>query len=237
MSEVWNKIVASNAWSNPHQVPICPSTHNPWIYGAYALKVLRKVGIPAGEEMTLLQNFRAYADKCRIVSGLFNRTPAGDIWTSHDELMGIAYIDSRLAAEIVQYLSEHDGFYTNLPQDAEAAKTDIKKAVQFNVYRFPWLLPYLKAAAGYYVNPVSQSLFALHLLNDIRVTKPNLTTDAGGRLRIWLMLEPMERFVISGLACSLWRWRMKKLGYSPKNQLAIEPQECPILSELAPDSF
>lgn len=237
MTETFSKVVASNAWSNPHSIPICPQTHNPWIYGAYALKVLRSVGIPAAEEIALLKNFQAYADKCRIKPGLFNRTPQESIWMSHDELMGMAYISPDLAKEIVAYLKEHTGFYANLPVDQDAITENIKSAVQFNFYRFPWLLPFLKAAAGYYVPPISQTLFALHLLNDLRITKAGQTTDAGGRLRIWLMLEHMQGFAISGAACRLWRWRMNRLGYSPKNQLAVEPSECPILSELAPETF
>lgn len=233
-----SRLVGSSAWHNFYGLPICPGTANPWIYGAYALKVARAAGITSTEEISLLNQFQIYAHDCEAGErGLYHRTPEGDRWTSHDELMGIAYVAPDLARPIIDYLSSHDGFYANLPEDREAMKTNLKLAVQLNFYRFPWLLPYLKACAGYWVNPFSQVLFALHLLNDMRVTKSGSTEDAGGRLRIWIMLEAMEKLTIAGVACSLWKKRMNSLGYSPKNQLAIEPREHPILSELAPESF
>ncbi len=228
----------SNAWDERYGLPLCPSLNNPWLYGAYALKLMRERGLTAIEELKLVERFREHAYSCRVEPGLFNRWPDGSGgFTSHDELMGMAYISSELAHEILTYLEATDGVYVNKEQDKIDFKDDWQ--YRFNVYRMIWFKPFLKARAGSNLNLFSQFLFAGHLLLDAWRIKDEQEAifDQGGRLRIWIMLEAMETFAITGAAVSVWREKMNRIKASPKGMLTFEPKECPIYRSLGAEKF
>lgn len=226
----------SPAWDTRYDLPLCPGLDNPWIYGAYALKLMREHGLSALEEMKLIERFIAHARECQIEPGLFNRWPTGEGgFTSHDELMGMAYISTELANDIFRYLEKTDGVYVNQDQD----RRDFPDwQYRFNVYRMVWFRPFLKARCDSSLNVVTQSIFAGHLLLDaLSTTRDQGIFDQGGRLRIWIMLEAMDKFPIAGAAVAYWKQKMNRLGLSPKMMLVKEPKEFPIFAELGKDEF
>lgn len=235
MSDVLEQVKASQAWDARFGLPVCPSFNNPWIYGAYALKVMRVAGLTAIEEVALVDRFIDFAKGCRIKPGLFNRWPdGGGGVTSHDELMGMAFISKNLAKEIVAYLDETDGVYLNKPEE----KADHPNwEIRFNVYRMVFLLPFLRARAGHSLNLASQLVFAAHLWKDAFSAKATDTGNAGGRLRNWLMLDTMEKTgPIASAGVWYWRSKMKALGFSPGESLAKEPG-IPQIAGAAPKGF
>lgn len=229
-NQTYFALSVSSAWSKLYDLPLCPVFNNPWIYGAYALKLLRLNGLNASEQEDLKHRFGLHALACRVdpaLPGLMNRWPdGGGGMTSHDELMGMAYISPGLARALVAYLAQTDGVYINKPEET---KGDQFSSLRHNVYRFPFMKPFLMACAGYTPGLLSQLAFAGHLVVDAFTTKSGDTSDAGGKLRIWIMLEHMERFRITNAAVKFWRSKMKDKGFKLCDMLAREPGDlCPV---------
>jgi len=211
------------------------------------MKLMHLNDLDYGDEKSLLAKFKNFADKCRIEPGLFNRWPdGGGGSTSHDELMGIAYLSRSLAKEIVVYLLEHDGVYNNQKADTGihdylnkhiALKEFLIGDQRYNLYRFPWLMPYLKASAGININLASKLIFAAHVTWDALCYNPNKSFDAGGRLRMWLMMETMSQYTACHLAFLFWQSKMTKAKVNPRMCFETEPAEFPIYAASAPEKF
>jgi hypothetical protein len=233
MSETLARFQASNAWDTRYALPLVPIHNNPWIYSAYALKIMRASGLTSSEEMQLLYHFESYASGCRIEPGLFNRWPDGTGGvTSHDELMGMAYVSSDFACELLAFLQKTDGVYCNKREELDSSDSE-----RFNVFRFVFLEPFLRARAGYRVGLFSQLQFSAHVVRDMCSRRPDDTSDAGGLARLWLMLDTMEKYPIPGIAIYFWRKRMKTIGWSPKRVFQNYLSECPIYRQEVSDEF
>jgi len=216
----------SAAWSAVHEAPLAPGLNNPHIYGAYALKILRANGISGEENFALRKSFKAFADACRIRSGLFNRWPGGrGGLMSHDELLGLSYIDEDVAREIVLYLVTTDGIYANVRVDAP----DLA-----NVYRIAWVRPALTACAGFGLSLITQLIFGIGLLFDALTWRSG---DQGGRLRTWLAIERFRGAWLAGFFIEFWIRKMESKGLSPKKCFEEYLTEYPIYHEWAPDTF
>jgi hypothetical protein len=223
----------STAWDNEYQLPLVPMHNNPGIYCAYSFKIMKAHGIPAFEEIQFIHDFEIFAEKCRVAPGLFNRWPEarGGV-TSHDEIMGMAYISRKLANEILMYLYESDGIYCNVLEELTSRDPE-----RFNVFRLPFLEPFLRARAGYRVGLWNQIKFMGFVMSDYLTRKRDDTKDAGGMLRLWLMLDTMDKFKLCKLANDAWRARMKDYGWSPKRAYEYYLAECPVFHETAPSAF
>ncbi len=210
-------------WDSRYDLPLCPLNNNPWCYMAYADLVLDVLGEPRLDRRTVVKHYF----ECQISEGKFFRWPhnlGGQ--TSHDEIIGAAHFNTGIARSILFYLDDHWGNYNVTGEKA--------RFLQFNVYRLPWLKPYLLARAGYKVNWARQLIFAAHItFSAFTNSGPD---NAGGRLRNWLMLERMRDLPLVRAAARLW---IKRVGAKDtlKGSLAIEPREVPILSELAPEGW
>lgn len=219
------KVMNSNAWDTRFSLPTVPFHSNPWIYIAYFLNV---AGIADGEDYAkkLSPEVDEFYKKCLKVSGVFTKWPEGG-FTSHDELMGAAWLRQGIAREIVQYLSEHDGIY-----DSECPEAPRET---HNVYRFIWLMPFLKACAGYKVSFLSQIIWSISAI----ANSWKFSGDTSGVLLFWLMCSKMKDYPLSKIAVWFWGHRMKnKHGITPKIIFSkYYLTETPVLAEIAPESW
>lgn len=226
---VLGRLEDSNVWDSRYDLPLSPQNNNPWFYCALALKMIYASGqIPTSDFLDALY---LYANKCEIEPGLFRRWPnssPSDV-TSHDELIGMAYLAPSFAHRICSYLDAHDGYYNNtaLPE---------KIPEEWNLYRIYWLPPYLRARARMPVSLLSQLKWSAFVLWDLVKIKKE-TNDASGRLLIWIMSDDMSGYSLCLPVIKAWRLRMKLLGITPETMLLLEPRENPILSELSPEEF
>lgn len=222
---------ASPAWSPEYDLPLCPARNNPWIYGAYAMKIIAAdKRVPDEDFMALRQRFRAHYQACRITSGLINRWPGGrGGMTSHDEIIGAAFIDVEAAREIAIRLLMTDGVYINKPEEVPAGGEETA-----NVYRIAWLRPTLMALAGFRVGLWLQVQYGAVLLWDALRYKDG---DEGGRLRMWLTMEDMGRTWLSGFAAIFWKKKMAEKGLSPKRCFEKYLAEISVYREYAPETF
>jgi len=213
----------SNAWDNKFALPLIPMHNNPWIYSAYVRKLC------GGFDSEMDYILFSHMNKCEVEPGLFNRWPDGSGGvTSHDEIMGLAYHDHDTAKDILLYLEKHDGEYINVHNPGKWTSE------KFNVYRFIFLKPYLKACAEWHVSLLSQAQFSAFLIYDL-ITHKGI--DPAGRLRIWIMLEAMEIFPLSGFVISIWRKIMKNKNITPKLCFTHYLAEVPIMKKMAPEYF
>jgi hypothetical protein len=213
MRVMYNALKESDAWDQRYNLPLFPKMNNPWIYFAYAQLCLERwpIGGVTIHEPFIVEHFA----KCEIEPGLFTRWPDKQGWfTSHDEIMGACFLSDRVAHRVLTYLEEHDG---------EFNWEGIKSLEGFNVFRFPWLEPYLRQCAGWRVSLFSQLIWSAFIVWDALTRTPNLA-DAGGALRNWLMVEKMKTLPIAGIAAYFWKWRVQK-KYTPAECLAREPGE------------
>lgn len=235
---VFKSFQASNAWDQRFNLPLVPMHNNPWIYLAYALKMVRLGKHTNDELIELVDLCEDHLAACRTkVWGEFYRWPDGSGGnTSHDEVMGIAYVDwcLKLATKptqaILSRLQQTDGEYNvqNLPEGVPE---------RWNIERFVFLEPFLKACAGFRVGLISQLWFSIPLLVDIFKYKKEDGNESGILLK-WIMFEPMEKYLLSGICIQIWKSKMKKLGINPK-QIFTEKylKECPAYGENAPNEF
>ncbi len=213
-------------WDSRYDLPLCPLNNNPWIYMAYADLILGIQGFELSRVQVKIHYYSCEAYPSHM--GLFWRWPdKSGGQNSHDEIMGAAYFHPYIASSILNYLDSTNG-------DFNVTGEKPSRWLQFNVYRLPWLKPYLLACAGRKVNLVRQAIFAAHItFSAFTNSGPD---NAGGRLRNWLMLERMRDLPLVRAAARLW---IKRVGAKDtlKGSLAIEPREVPILSELAPEGW
>lgn len=204
-------------WRFDYDLPIWHQ--NPHIYMAYADLVLRL----RGEKLDPIA-VDSYQYKCEIEPGLLNRFPEGGGQTSHDEVMGAASFSTLQAERILWHLDRNDGEYDNRPDRPNAPE-------RYNLYRFPWLRPYLAACALYRVSVYSQAIWSAHVVRAALKGK-----GVGPHLRVWLMSDKMRRYPLCELAIRFWLSRMKKKGLTLKKALQVEPG-IRNLSELAPEEW
>lgn len=218
-------------WDGRHDLPLAPILNNPWIYSAYAALCMRLKDGGMFNRARVLAHFVACENGVQNPRqydlGCFARWPDGSGgMTSHDEIMGAAFHDPWIALRILGHLDRTGGVMNNtgeLPSDP--------LGLQWNVYRMIFLRPYLLACAEYDVNIFDQFLWCVSLIASF-ATSPK--GDAGTRLRNWLMADKMKRYKLCRAVIQVWCTR---IGMSPKECLAIEPGEYPVMSEIAPDSW
>lgn len=217
---VLESLKESKAWNSKYELPLMHN--NPWIYMAYAEMILRF----HGEELPLIPLHSYYA-ACEVKEqpGLIHRWPTAHGGnTSHDELMGAAHLDHEFATLILEYLDRNDGVYDDRAQDKEISPE------RWNLFRFPWLRPYLAACAGYRVGVFSQIMWISHVVYSAFTVKPG---DVGPHLRIWLMADIMAGYPFCAIAIHFWKARVSK-QITLKRALSIEPG---VLDQWAPDEW
>lgn len=244
MTRILELFKKSEFWYPSFDLPLFPMYDNPWIYGAYALKILRQNGISPEEDRALVEAFEAYADKCGVrdtalggtpIPGLFHRWPSGQSTVfSHDEIMGMAYISPRLAEVVLEYLEKHDGFYCDRPNEVADPLSE-----KYNVFRMIWLKPFLQASTKTRrLGLASQAIWSSSTVLDALRFRRGDTADAGGRLRTWIMLDAMEKYPVAGFAVLAWRAAMRAKGATLNKMLAIEPgKDYPELAQYAKEDF
>lgn len=215
----------SDAWDNAWNLPIAKAGGNPHLYAAYTALVLSMHG-----ERLPTYAYASYLEACERDDGLFLRRPDGTFGpTSHDELIGIAHLDSFAAIEIVDYLDRNDGRY-------ETHGPHMLHPERYNLYRFPWLRPYLAARAGYRVSLISQAIWALKLVIEAWSDRNGAKQGPGPRLRAWLMAAEMRRFPLCYIAWRFYRYMIERGGNTLRNDLMQEPA-WPVLAEMAPLAY
>jgi len=212
------KLKTSNAWDSRYNLPTFPMLNNPFIYLAYAKLVLRSHN-EALKEYDILE----YILKC-YKNGTFTRWPDGTGGMfSHDEVMGISYLNEQRAAMCINILEKSDGTFD--------AGDDEKK----NMFRLIFLMPFLKACAGYRVGLASQLLWSIHAVVTALKYKPGAES---GLLKMWLMIDKMKDYPLSNLACIIFRINMQKRGLDPKFIFKrYYLTECPVMGEIAPEDW
>jgi hypothetical protein len=192
-------LMASKAWDKRYELPLFPEFNNPWIYGAYAKKLLEESSSPDD----LRVRFTIHAMYCQgNEPGFFTRWLGGDGGsTSHDELMGLAYVcEPFVAKKILDRLYARDGVYN--PED---------KPVD-TMWRFIFLEPFLRECAGLPVGLFSQLKWAAHVFWSALTYK----SGSSGPLKIWLMGDVMSKYIICHAAYTFWKRRMAKKGPFPQ---------------------
>jgi hypothetical protein len=226
---------SSNSFDSRYQLPNSPQNSNPWFYTALAVKLITDYDFVYPFELD--DAIDKFIKACETDIGLFNRWPnnrGGPI--SQDELIGIAYLDSKSAFRILSYLFTHDGIYINQACFDEKYKQyplEILEQRQ-DMYRFYWFEPYLKACAKMKISLISQLKYSFYLITDLFTVKPD---DASGRLLRFVMNERMNKYWLCQWFIALWKWRMNKLNITPKNMLILEPAENPVFAEHAPERW
>jgi len=220
------KLMKSNVWDSRFSLPTIPMHSNPWIYTAYCFLLAGKADKVDYREHFFSQIDEFYA-KCLISPGFFNKWPGGG-HTSHDELMGAAWLRPGIAREIVEYLELNDGMYDN-----ESKQNNPRE--KFYMYRFIFLMPYLRACAGLRVSLASQVLWSLSAISNCW----KFTGESSGVLLHMLMCDKMQNYPISKLAVWFWRHRLKtKFGCTPKLVFSKHYlSECPVLGEIALETW
>lgn len=220
---IFGELKQSNAWDRASSLPLIPMHSNPWIYTAYCYRVFADL-IEPNEREAINSAVKVRLVECEPVIGYVSKYPGDTSPTSHDELLGAAYLSVDFAKRALVFLDQHDGTYT-LGEPTLAS----------NMYKFVFMVPALKALAGYRVGLFSQFLFSVLVLWDAFHTKPG---EANDTLKIWLCYPAMRFYPVSGAALSIWETRWLKRGYNPKtifknNYLT----EVPILTKYARGNF
>lgn len=221
------EIRASNLWHPVYQLPLSPQNNNPWFYLALTVKVIFSRGESLPEDFMF--QVQKYMEACEKSPGLFDRWPkqAADDVTSHDELIGIAYLNQNAARRILDYLEANDWEYNNSP-------VVTSRPMEHDLSKFIWFSSWLKSRAGVPLSTLGQLKYAIHILYDMVTVRSG---DASGRLLIWVTSVEMEKYPACRAVLIPWRALMAARGITPKTVLALEPKENPILSELAMDKF
>ena len=177
-------------WSHEYRLPLVPQHHNPWLYMAYA----KSVGVSISPV-----DLETYYRACTVIPGVFKRRPDGQGGKlSHDEMIGAAYLSSKIARDLYLYLDVNSGYY-------DSEKPGTRKPATY-MWRFPWLKPYLRTIAGQTASLLDQIFFCAYVLRDA------IDSDAGvsSRLRIRLMAEHMMQYRICRCTLSYWRKKILK---------------------------
>lgn len=224
--ESLNRLRTSKAWDSRYNLPTFPTFNNPWIYMAYAALLLKQSD-ERRAWATLEDNLREYIQHCEVDVGLIDRWSDGAGGsTSHDEIMGAAYLDTALAGRIVWRLREENGRYDNKETD---------RSISDQEYRFVFLMPYLRTCAGEKIGKFSQLVWCLHVLHHALTHK---TGEESETLKIWLMLDVMEKYTLCRWIGSFWESRMRKHGLNGiKDIFSYYLNDIPELREIATDRF
>lgn len=232
---VLEKFENSNAWHKESGLPLAPDFNNPFIYLAYSVKIIRfpedaSIRPSIVEIATLFAKIKDWIEKCRIRPGLFNRWPngTGGIF-SWDEIMGLAYFSPEIAKELLMYLYVEDGVYCNKPEEMKEGEEE-----KYNVFRFIFMEPYLRARSQLRVGLINQLKFILHIARDGFQWKPENPQEQG-RCQMWLMGEEMKRFPLIKIAYLFWENKMTKNKMTPKLALKGHLEKCPVYAENAPE--
>lgn len=180
-------------WDPRYDLPLFPEFNNPWIYGAYALKLW-------GPSPSLKKDFTTYAFYCEKEPGYFTRWPDGSGGeTSHDELMGIAYTcGPEISQRILKRLEERGGRYNPNDKDIDT------------MYRFIFLVPFLRLRATYGAGLIDQIKWSAHVFwSAIKYS------GSSGPLKIWIT-EEMTGYPLCRAVYAFWESRMKKAGPVPE---------------------
>lgn len=218
---VLQKFKDSNAWDPRYNLPLVPKANNPWIYLAYATKLVKDANLSDFDRKYELKIWNLLCS-CEVKPGLYNRWPDGSGGvTSHDELIGMAYLVPEMAFRILSHLEIHLGYYNNLGTGGY---------LRFNLYRFVFLKPYLKVRAKMDLNLWDKLAWSAYMLLDALFYKGR---DEDGRLMRWLMAEHTQHL----WATRFWVESMNRKVRGPKQIFETYLTECPVFREVAPDNF
>lgn len=193
----YKELQESNAWDTRWDIPAVPIHLNPSIYTAYAVRILSATDADAAT-LIRMRYEEKFLLECEKSSGLLTTLP-GSGTASHDDMYGAAYLSERFAGRSVDYLTRTDGVY---------------REKEPTVFRFLFLMPAVKAFAGFKVGLWSQIQFSIHCMFHLMTAKDGQTSD---HLMIWLAIPHMRRFTLSRIFIDLWASRWTKLGMTPKN--------------------
>ena len=215
----YEALLKSNAMDTRWNLPICPMHANPSIYTAYAVRVLASHGELFAADAIILRYEKPFLADCEKSSGLITTFPGHGV-ASHDDMYGAAYLSKRFAGRAIDYLIRTDGVY---------------REGHPSVFRFLFLMPALKAFAGFTVGAWSQIQFSIHCMFHLFTAKEGQTSD---HLMIWLAYPAMSERAISGPFVKLWASRWIKRGYSPKAIFSKHYlTEVPWFGEFAKETF
>lgn len=186
-------IKKSAVWDEKYNLPLVPKHNNPWIYGAYIYALL-------GEPKELLESFAIYYARCfNKEYGRLSRWPDGSGGrVSHDELIGAAYLFPEASSDILHRLDDNDGIYND------------SDSVLESMYRFIFLVPFLRQAKGVFVSLQSQVMYCLHLLISCIGWKKE--SGSSGALMIWLMNRKMKKLWLCWIFIQIYEKIMEKKG-------------------------
>lgn len=211
----------SNAWDANHNLPLVPMHNNQWTYLAYAFRNFEGMGVSLPVKWKLAA--ANYLSLCEIRDGFITRTPKGNE-PSHDELMGAAYVFPGFASRAIDYLNRSDGVY-NSDQSTD----------RFNVFRFIFMMPFLKASAGFRVGLASQFLWSLHCVITAIRANPGRTS---GLLKVWLMAPKMRQFDMCSRAYDVFVKIVTEKGFTPDSIFGkYYLTECPAFFQTAPKEW
>lgn len=213
------KIEASKAWDTRFNLPTFPQFNNPFIYLAYMWLLVEQSGekVPDAWELSLAE----FGYQCN-KNGTYTRWPDGTGGTfSHDEVMGASYLNHVVAADMINQLQKTDGLFDS---------DDERK----NQFRFLFLMPLLKACAGYRVGIISQLQWSIHAMITAWKYKDG---SESGILKMWLMIEKMKVYPLSRMACIMFGIIMQKKGITPRVAFKKYFNDMPDLAELACDEW
>jgi hypothetical protein len=219
-------------WDDRYNLPLVPEHNNPNIYFAYAYHLIFPTPIKEDDHSEvycdLKTNYYKFLDQCEKELGLYYRWPdkSGGAF-SWDEIIGVASISPYRAYVLYQYLKKNWGVYDNgeLPEKKW-------RFFRFNQYRYPFLMPYLKARSGLGLNCKDKAILSLFLWHDRMQYK---YADEGGRLRIWLMNFEIEKHIPNSVY--EWKKEMSLRGLSPKRCFEIYFPNYEVFSKYAPYTF
>jgi hypothetical protein len=185
------KLKRSTIWDKRYDLPLFPELNNPWIYSAYVWKLL-------GKPSEMIGHFITHSLKCFNKSfGVYRRWPDGSGGKfSHDEIIGMAYVMPSAAFLLLEDLAERDGLYNENDTEAD------------NMYRFIFLVPFLRQCAGFKVSLISQAKYIAHILFSAFTWKGG----SSGPLKIWLMNDKMRELPLCALAIYFYEMIMNKKG-------------------------
>ena len=214
-SKVHDSFMNSPAWDQRYNLPLCPTLNNPWLYMAYAQRNMKRAG-PDSMCLSTIE-IEAHFLKCESKPGFFSRWPDGSGGAvSWDEIVGAASMSRFIARRIMSYLDMNDGEW-----GSGTALTD-------DMYRFPFLRPFLLAAAGYTPSTISLAQWSGFIVWDAFTRS---STDQGGALKNSLMIDS-----VGGVAGQFWKIRTQGV-MTPAEALAIEPKEYPVFALTAPRTW
>lgn len=210
----------SNAWDVRNGLPTVPFHNNPWIFMAYAFKLIKlnDGSVPLDKELWNM------ALNCEKEPGLYNRWPDGTGGvTSHDELIGISFLIPTMSFRILRYLDSNMGYYNNLTSAKGLS------FFRYNLFRFVFLKPVLKSFANLELTKLDKFFLYAYLITHAF----NPKKDYGGSLVIWIMTEALK----DNKVVQLWKKLSNKKMYGPKECFQNYLKECKVFYNNAPIRF